>query len=228
MSIKTFVFDCGGVLLRGGDVSAYARWEERLGLEPGCLPTRLWEGEPWESAQMGRISDAAFWQRAGAKLGLDDPELIQTLRRDLWDTWVVDEQVLSMVEALRRRYQVAMLSNSTDALEEILAQRYRVADRFEVILNSARLGIAKPDPSIYTEMLRRLEREPGEVLFIDDRAENVTAAAALGIHVAWFVDAAELTRQLAPYLGRTPGKPGDGRDGAAGGNGRIEPIAPAD
>jgi epoxide hydrolase-like predicted phosphatase len=226
VSIKTFVFDCGGVLLRDGDVSAYARWEERLRLEPGCLSTKLWQGEPWESAQMGRISDAAFWQRTGTKLGLDDPELIQTLRRDLWDTWVVDEQVLSTVEALRRRYQVAMLSNSTDALEELLAQRYRVADRFEVILNSARLGMAKPDPSIYAEMLRRLEREPGEILFIDDRAENVTAAAALGIHVAWFVGAAELTRQLAPYLAKAPSKPGDGRDGATAGNGQIEPIVP--
>jgi putative hydrolase of the HAD superfamily len=224
VSIKTFVFDCGGVVLRDGNTSAYARWEQELGLAPGRLSVELWEGELWESAQVGRISDAAFWQQSGARLGLHDPERVQALRRDLWETWVVDDKVLATIEALRRRYQVAMLSNFTDALEEILAQRYGVADRFELILNSARLGVAKPERAIYAEMLKRLDRGPGEVLFIDDRAENVTAAAALGIHVAWFVDAGELARQLAPYLGAPACAPDNGRAGSQDRNAtRIQP-----
>jgi FMN phosphatase YigB (HAD superfamily) len=42
--------------------------------------------------------------------------------------------------------------------------------------------------------------EAGETVFIDDRAENVAAAAALGMHVIWFVHPNELERQLLPYL----------------------------
>jgi len=81
-----------------------------------------------------------------------------------------------------------------------LEQRYGVADRFEAIINSARIGIAKPDPGIYEAMLRRLDLKASEVLFVDDRAENVAAAARLGVHVLWFVHAEELERQMAVYL----------------------------
>ena len=42
--------------------------------------------------------------------------------------------------------------------------------------------------------------EAGETVFIDDRADNVAAAASLGMHVIWFVHPNELERQLSPYL----------------------------
>jgi putative hydrolase of the HAD superfamily len=92
-----------------------------------------------------------------------------------------------------------MLSNATDVLEERLSQTYGVADRFEHILNSARLGWAKPDPRVYAELCQRLQLDPHEIVFVDDRAENIVAAAAHGLHVAWFVGATELERQLAAF-----------------------------
>jgi putative hydrolase of the HAD superfamily len=200
MEIKAIVFDCGGVLLANGDLAAYYEWGRRLGLTPEDLRERLWKGEPWTLAEVGQISDTEFWRRIGAQFEIHDPAEVARMREEFWQTWVVDEKVLALAERARLKYRVAMLSNSTDALEELLEQRYGVAERFDPILNSARLGLAKPDPAIYQEMLRRLELKAGEVVFIDDRAENVTAAAALGIHVAWFVNATELERQLEPYL----------------------------
>ena len=201
MTIKAFVFDCGGVLLRDGDISAYQEWEAELGLKPGDLRERLWEGEPWTSAECGKLTDAQFWAQIGEHFGLSDAEQIATLREQFWNTWVIDEQVLALVERVREKYRVAMLSNSTDALKDLLENRYHVADRFEIIVNSALLGTAKPDQAIYKEMLRQLDLKANEVVFIDDRAENIAAAAAMGIHVIWFVHADELERQLAIYLG---------------------------
>lgn len=200
MGIKAFVFDCGGVLLNFGDRSAYEVWEERLGLEQGKLAGYLWESAAWRLAERGELSDEQYWLRVGKDLGLKTCEEIAALHDDLWNTWVVDQGVLSLIDRVREHYSVAMLSNSTDALEDLLEHRYQVADRFEMIINSARLGVAKPDRRIYEEALRRLEAEPGEVVFVDDRAENIAAAAALGMHVIWFIHAAELERQLAVYL----------------------------
>jgi len=200
MGIRAFVFDCGGVVLRNGDLSAYTLWGERLGLAPDELRRRLWTGEPWVSAERGQISDAEFWRRIGAVFGLGAPEQVATLREDLWGTWVVDEQVLALVDRLRSKYRVALLSNASDALEDILRERFGIADRFDPLLSSARLGLAKPDRAIYEELLKRLQLEPHEVVYIDDAAENIAAAAGLGLHVVWFVNAAELERQLEPYL----------------------------
>lgn len=200
MGIRAFVFDCGGVVLRNGDMSAYTVWGERLGLSAEELRKRLWTGEPWASAERGQISDAEFWRRIGDALGLGAPEQIAALREDLWGTWEVDEQVLALVDRLRGKYRVALLSNASDALEDILRERFGISDRFDPLLSSARLGLAKPDKAVYEELLSRLQVEPHEVVYIDDAAENVATAAGLGLHVVWFVNAAELERQLEPYL----------------------------
>ena len=200
MSIKAFVFDVGGVLLRDGDVSVYEMWETRLGLEQGELKERLWSGEAWKLAECGKLTDQRFWSRIGEELGLSDREQIAALRDDLWDTWIVDAQVLSVVDRLRERYTVALMSNATDALEDLLENRYHILDRFETIINSARLGAVKPEQRIYKETLKRLAMKPEEVVFVDDRAENITAAAAMGMHVVWFVNAAELEWQIKLHL----------------------------
>ncbi|MHB0859468.1 MAG: HAD family hydrolase [Anaerolineae bacterium] len=199
MAIKAFVFDCGGVLLRNADLSVYERWEQRLGLTSGELAKRLWYGEPWTLAECGHLTDAQFWAAIGALLGIEDGDL-QALYDDLWNTYVVDERVLALVERARVDHKVAILSNATDGLEDLLTRRYGIADRFHAIVNSARVGIAKPQPGIYEEMLRRLDVTARETVFVDDRAENVAAAAALGMHVAWFVHPVELERQLECYL----------------------------
>ena len=212
MAVKVFVFDCGGVLLRDRDASAYESWEGRLGLERGELRERLWSGEAWNLAERGLITEEQFWLRVGRDLGLTESEDISALRQEMWDIWVVDEKVLSLVDRLREKYRVAMLSNATDALEEALENRYGIADRFEAILNSARLGLAKPEEGIYAEMLRRLAVEPGEVVFVDDREENIAAAVALGMLVIWFVHPDELARQLAIHLNREDGDRGTVRD----------------
>ncbi|MBC7236131.1 MAG: HAD family phosphatase [Chloroflexi bacterium] len=199
MPIKVFVFDCGGVLLRDGDLTPYERWGERLGLRAEELADRLWRGDLWALAETGQLSDREFWLRAGQELGLDDAQTA-ALREELWNTWLVDERVLALIDRIRERYPVWMLSNATDALESLLKERFRVADRFERILTSARLGVAKPKVEVFQELLRQLALEPGEVVFVDDRAENVAAAASLGMHVIWFIHASELERQLRPYL----------------------------
>ncbi len=212
MAIRAMVFDCGGVLLRDGDLAAYGAWEERLGLPQGELARRLWSGETWQMAEVGKISDAEYWRRMGQELGVTSPEQVDQLREDLWGTWIIDERVLDLVERAKRQYRVAILSNATDALEDLLQHRYGVADRFEAIVNSARVGIAKPDPGIYEALLRRLGLEAADILFVDDRAENIAAAARLGMHVLWFVHAEELERQLAAHL--SPGGNGHGEHGA--------------
>jgi putative hydrolase of the HAD superfamily len=200
MPIKAFVFDCGGVLLCDGDLTPYTQWGQRLGLAPDELATHLWQSEIWAQAECGDLTDDQFWRQMGSALGLDEGQA-ERLRDDLWSTWVVDERVLALIDRLRERHPVWMLSNATDTLEDLLSEHYGVADRFARILTSARLGMAKPDPAIFEELLRQLELAPGEVVFIDDRAENITAAASMGMHVIWYIHAAELERQLRPYLG---------------------------
>jgi putative hydrolase of the HAD superfamily len=200
MGIQVVIFDCGGVVMHDRDDSAYVTWGARLGLDAGTLRSRLYSSEAWALAERGQITEREFWVGAGESVGLTDAGQAQAMAEDMWNSWAVDEHVLALIDRVKGRYRVAMLSNATDILEERLEKRYGVADRFEMIVNSSRLGVAKPERAIYDETLRRLDVKPAEALFIDDRAENVAAAAALGMHVIWFVSPAELERQLSVHL----------------------------
>ena len=200
MVIKVVLFDCGGVVLRPQDNGTYQRWETHLGYQPGELAKRLWESDAYRRAEVGQLSEDGFWAEIVPTLPLNAPVEIERLRFELWDVFTPNEDVLTWAERLRARYKVAILSNATDALDDMLRSRFHIADRFDAIYSSARLGVAKPDAAIFNQVLRSLKIAPAESLFIDDRAENIAAAAHLGMHVLWYIGVQELDRQLQVYL----------------------------
>jgi len=71
-----------------------------------------------------------------------------------------------------------------------------IFDLFEDIVVSGEERLVKPDPAIYRLALDRFGQESGEVFFIDDRADNVAAAQAVGIPSYHFRDAPTLRTML--------------------------------
>jgi 2-haloacid dehalogenase len=71
-------------------------------------------------------------------------------------------------------------------------------------------GVAKPDPRIYRLLLRRYELPAAQVLFIDDRADNVAAARAAGMRALRFVSPPVLRAQLESLGLLDPGSQLDG------------------
>ena len=67
------------------------------------------------------------------------------------------------------------------------------------VVVSGRERCAKPSPEIYAVLEGRSGRAPGELFFIDDRADNVAAARARGWHAHQFEDAAVLQAELASH-----------------------------
>lgn len=78
-----------------------------------------------------------------------------------------------------------------------LKAMYPPLARFEAVVVSGEEGVMKPDRRIYEITDQRLPFQPGEVLFFDDRAENVDAARAYGFDAEVFVDAGTVRNALA-------------------------------
>jgi 2-haloacid dehalogenase len=74
----------------------------------------------------------------------------------------------------------------------VARERFGVLEVFADIVVSGFVGLSKPDPRIFALALERFGRRPEECTFVDDRAENVAAAAALGIEGVVFHDATSL------------------------------------
>ena len=80
----------------------------------------------------------------------------------------------------------------------IVARLPWIADFYHCTWSYA-LGLAKPEPEIYLKTAEALESAPANILFIDDREENVAAASALGFHTIRFTDYESFLRDLRSH-----------------------------
>ena len=90
---------------------------------------------------------------------------------------------------------LALLSNAPEPLAHAI-DRHPWARHFDHRYYSCRLGVAKPAPEAFLLVIGDLGAEPGEVLFIDDRAENTRTARDLGMRTITFTSASDLDREL--------------------------------
>jgi HAD superfamily hydrolase (TIGR01509 family) len=81
----------------------------------------------------------------------------------------------------------------------MLTERYRVADAFDLIVGSAYEGILKPAPEIFLRTLERLGRQPEEAIFIDDFAQNVAGARAVGMFAVQYTPDLDVAAALAAH-----------------------------
>lgn len=72
-------------------------------------------------------------------------------------------------------------------------------DRFRAIVVSGDEKLVKPDPAIYRLALDRFGLAAADALFVDDRADNVRGAQAVGMDAVLFTDAAALRADLARH-----------------------------
>ncbi|MCI4643237.1 MAG: HAD family phosphatase [Hyphomonadaceae bacterium] len=89
------------------------------------------------------------------------------------------------------------LSNLSDEIAEETFDAFPVIRELRDVVVSGADGVIKPDPRIYDIALERMGRPaPDEVLFIDDRLENIHAAEAAGMAGHHFSDADTLRKRL--------------------------------
>ncbi len=98
-------------------------------------------------------------------------------------------------------YKLYVLSNMSREFIDFLREQ-PVYRHFDGDVVSCEVGMAKPEPEIYDLLLERFALEPTQTLFIDDRKENVEAAAEKGIHTLHFdrMDYEASCRQLREML----------------------------
>ena len=200
--IQAVIFDWGGVLERAPDAAHLAQWEQQLGLEPGLLPRVLWR-EVGYQLEVGEITSQAYAQHVADRLELPDAAAGARLVEQIFtNDWQYDEMIAA-VRALRERYKVALLSNAF-AEQAAWIQRLYGLDlhaEFDVYVNSALVGLRKPDWAIFRLTLEQLGVEAGQALFVDDSLRNVDAAQSLGIHALQCVDPATTLAELSMLLG---------------------------
>ena len=92
------------------------------------------------------------------------------------------------------------VSNSESSNERASALT-AVMDRFDVIVESSKVGVRKPEPRFYEIACEMLDVTPGECVFLDDLGINLKPAAAMGMRTIKVVDPVDAISQLAAITG---------------------------
>lgn len=99
------------------------------------------------------------------------------------------EGSIALLRALRAKgVPVWALTNFGDDSFAYAQTQYEFLSEFDRAFVSARMGVIKPDPVIYAQVEAEGGLAPDEMIFTDDRPENIDAAAARGWRVHLFTD----------------------------------------
>ncbi len=99
-----------------------------------------------------------------------------------------------------RGLRLALLTNNVREWEPRWRAMLPVDELFETVVDSAFVGMRKPDPRIYELTLERLGLPAEACAFLDDLEPNVVAARALGLHAVLFRDTAQAIGELEALL----------------------------
>jgi len=194
--ITTVIFDLGGVLLRTEDREPRTRLAKRLGMTYEELESRVYGSR---EAMRGEISAETHKMAVMESLGLPD-DAVEEFGDDFWGGDRMDEKLVAFIHGLRGDYTTALLSNAWDDLRPLLVGYWKIADAFDRIFISAEMGVSKPDPEIYQAVAAELQKDPAEMVFVDDFIENVIAARDQGWQAVHFRSREGALAELAEYL----------------------------
>ncbi|MEY2434058.1 MAG: putative hydrolase of the superfamily [Acidimicrobiaceae bacterium] len=169
-----------------------------LGLRPKDLGAIAFGQEILDAGMTGALTYEAWADEIGRRTATAygcDPAAVTAGFTALG--WSLDDVVIELLREVRAagRVKLALFSNASTRLESELAS-CGLDLEFDVVFNSSRLGMAKPDPEAFLTVARLLEVPPELCLFVDDRKSNVEGARAAGMHAEQFTDVGSLREVL--------------------------------
>lgn len=173
--MKNVVFDLGRVVFAQDPAKSTAEFKQffsYVSLTP--MP------QFWTDYDMGVLSFDQVAEELAAYRGVE-PEFARemiTIAIGKQETIRPTEKLIDELKAAG--YKLYVLSNMSREFIDFL-RKQKVYENFDGDVVSCEVGIVKPMPEIYDLLLKRFELDPAETIFIDDRKENVDAAAATGI-----------------------------------------------
>ncbi len=195
--IKCFMFDIGGVIVEFtnsmyydylNEVSSKNREDIDRIVDP--LLARM---------EIGIISRDRFEGVVAKRLRIKKTQV--KWRQFYYNTMKVDNNMLDLIGKLHEKYTTAFLSNIDKSHHTYTLKRIR-PEIFDFGFESFSLKLRKPDPEVYKQVLDSMQLMPHEIVFIDDKKENVYTARIVGLHAIHYVGMSDLKAKIRRFTDR--------------------------
>lgn len=200
MAIKNIVFDYGGVLVDWNPRYLYDRYfgdteKSQWFLDNICLYSwniQMDGGKPFAEGVAELQAKYPEWIEA---IGIYHSRWIEMMAGQLEGTVAILRRLKSA------GYKIYGLTNWSAETFPLIRDTYPVFSEFDGMVVSGEEHLLKPDAAIYRTLLDRYQLNAAESLFIDDNADNVKGAQAVGMESVQFVSAEELEHDLRELYG---------------------------
>ena len=206
MTYRAVIFDLGGVVFPS-PFEAFDAYEHGNNLAKGsmrALIRRSSEEGAWAALERGELDMDEFAvaleaEADSAGFTLDARNLMGLIGSSLGPR----PQMIRAIERIREHglRTAALTNNWTDDDERSTPHALHEMMAFDVIVESAREGLRKPDPRIYSLTLARLDVLASEAVFLDDLGINLKPARAMGMTTIKVADPDDALAELAHVLG---------------------------
>jgi putative hydrolase of the HAD superfamily len=195
--IEAVLFDYGMVISAPPQAAAWERLKTISGLDEAGFHAGYWAYR--HAYDRGTHTGEEYWRLAAEYSGgsVDAGQVAALLAADV-DLWGdLNQPMVDWIWRLQKAgIRTGILSNMGDAMEAGLSAKYGWLDKFDHKVWSYTLKLAKPEAEIYQHAVEGLGVEAGQVLFVDDKAENIAAAEAAGLQGIVYDDHAVFEREL--------------------------------
>ena len=190
-------FDLGNVLLTFDHSVAMSRVASRTGVSTADVEAAIFQSGLQQDYELGTISSDEFASRVA------DALKVAIAPNDVWllcsDIFSLNASIVPIVTHLASGgYPLGILSNTCEAhWKHIENQSYTILrELFPIRVLSYEERLAKPNPEIFRLAADRAGTEIGDILFIDDRPENITGAKNAGMDAVQYHNVPQLVREL--------------------------------
>ena len=195
--MDTVLFDMFGVIARQQSPDSQAHLATVADNATPAFWEAYWQLRP--PYDRGDVNGPQYWRTVAQRLGttFGAAQITELIEADLASWSAVDASMVDLIgELVSAGRDIALLSNIPEELAAYYEERHAWLRDFSALGFSCRIGHAKPEAGAFEWCCRTLGREPGQFLFVDDRADNIAAAKALGMRGHLFTTPADLRNAL--------------------------------
>ena len=208
MKIKTIIFDFGGVITNS-PIEGFKNLEKTHGYSKGLI-TGINMNNPdnnaWARSERGEIEIDTFlsqFEQEALDIGHDinaDEILIQLYGSP---RPIMIKKIISLSKS--NKYKLICLTNVLKGIEKFMPkEREEVVNNimsyFDKIYESYKIGMRKPEARIYEYIIKDLEINPKETIFLDDLGMNLKTARQLGINTIKVIDPIDAIKTLDQFI----------------------------
>ncbi len=199
-STEALLFDLGGVVFDIDFERAFSHWATCAGVPVETLKSRYRIDARYEQHERGEIGAAEYFDALRDTLGITIPDEKFAAG---WNAIFEEEpaEVFELFQSLGSRIPIYAFSNSNVTHQEFWERKYaKTLGLFRQVFVSCELGLRKPEAAAFRHVAACIGTEPENLLFFDDRAENVDGARDIGMSAVQVRGFAEVRVSVTEFL----------------------------